>query len=421
MFVERSYGYDHRTGISVFKFYGAFPSFPREINTSGRGRRICNLNVSRCHSLSAKRHFPELPVLQTTLCFPGFDFIINFAGPNLMIFSRTMNHNHSVADGRAFAFLLLDDCELEMQGIEKPMTLGQWMDVQLVVDEGYAHQKSKACERCLLVLQMNDNQIFLSWDRIQVADGYLGKSNHTCPYCGKNRRSDASLLMGLVKFCSNMVAVESCRVFFRSHNRGSLVLNIDFPLLDTSAPVGRRSILGENPDKTKRLHVATQTILAMLRSDWNFLCFFMEELKRLFARNMIPEILLSRAGQTIFPSDLSAETLYSHVNGSPLLSQVIDNWLRYDCDRGSDQCIFTTLSTEILCDSLAPFLQSNSLNSLRSTCSYLYHTLHAIAPGLKLRLFSHQKEVSGMDESPRGDGTKGVYFAAADVSEFIFH
>jgi hypothetical protein len=174
---------------------------------------------------------------------------------------------------------------------------------------------------------------------------------------------------------------------------GSLVITVSFPLLAQGTP-GHRSILGSNKDKIKRLHPATQTILSILRSDWEFLDAYMDGMKRMFEHNQIPK----DSPKSFFPTQLTLEEVYSRVHGSPFMQLLMQNQrdIRENPKRPKE-CRIDQLSEEILVDKIAPFLRSASLHALRSTCSYLYTVLQAVVPGMKLQLYSHQiKSLSWM-------------------------
>jgi hypothetical protein len=315
------------------------------------------------------------------------------------ILDWTMEGSSSV-DGLVddLAYILLEGCEVALLApTESEIAIGEWLDIDLLLDNqgtrstdfrGEKEPLMSCCELCHLVIYKETSacpKVFL--DRVPFFDGEI-LSRSRCA-CGKKARSDASLLLGVLRMCNPIVVTNTCKVFFwdESRRRVSLVFTLGFPSLTKKGRVGSRSILLDGDKDTRILHPSVQAVLSILRSDWNFLQTFMNGIIQMFKRKR----LTYEPSPSFFPYKLTLEEIFDRLNGSHVMQELQSiSCARLDRTKQPGDCHILKVSNDTLAVHLAPFLTSVSLNSLRCTCSHIHKALRAVVPGLKLRLYRHQ-------------------------------
>ena len=290
------------------------------------------------------------------------------------------------------AYILLEDCEVSLVN-NSSVAAGKWIDVdlrqtnELSADEDVFQNGCTFCDLTIFSDASDGTerlQVFL--DRIPFFDGNV-KTLPGCD-CSKRTRSDALLLLGMLRACDPVAVCRSCKLFFRdsTRQRAALIITLGFPFL-MKGQIGSRSIIPGKNAKSVRLNSAMQSVLAVLRSDWEFLDLFTTRMEEMFKSKRLPKEPLP----SVFPSKLTLEEMYSRLNGSSVVQEV-QRKRDYLSNRTEQQedCHIVKISKDTLVENLAPFLTSSSLNSLRRTCIYLHKSLEAVVPGLKLRLYRHQ-------------------------------
>ena len=199
-----------------------------------------------------------------------------------------------------------------------------------------------------------------------------------------------------------------------AYHHASLLVTVSFPSLlaqsnNTSGQptTGRRGRTGtslrsiqpshaNNNKNIKPLPPSVQFVLSILRSDWNQLDAWMEQLQCDGFNKMIQQ----RQSPTLVPSKLSLEELYCRIRGSSgrveaFVGNLFDSQQEQSSSSSSSQSReklldLLSLPLDILQKQIAPLLRAKSLDSLRCTCKSLHQSLQSVVPGLKLKLFSHQ-------------------------------
>jgi hypothetical protein len=211
------------------------------------------------------------------------------------------------------------------------------------------------------------------------------------------QRSDGALLLGLALTCQAMghIEIRSVEVFLRNdrskrrgantpssgvsageneYQRAVLLITVSIPEIGNrlqqqgspsgkssrrktqSAPKRRRFI----SNSSKPLPPATQLLLSILRSDWNFF----DQVRKhpeLLSRARVDESSSHSRSLGLFPSKLSLDEVYQRIEGAS-----------------------------------ASFLD-RSLDALRCTSKHFHRILQEVVPGLRLRLYAHQvKSLSWM-------------------------
>jgi len=344
------------------------------------------------------------------------------------------------------AYLLLQGCEVRVASGEEegedegasscpltPPPVGKWLNVRVVSRRGSAaaaaernfdddepdegeistDQLSRCCRECFVSLKRNENRngataaaehpLELDIGEIRPFDGTEGRV--ICEAC-RSARSDASLLLGLLKATADCVSFERCSVLLSSSpgensqtistRTASFVVTLSFPHLFSEGRASRRHILPRNLGATsnfnKPLPLALQLLLSLVRSDWSAL---RDMMRGACANGRKGQSLARPARPSLFPTKNSLEGLYKRIQGSTAASDELESHARVPLNerlrRQPAACrLLRLLPREVLVERIAPFLRARSLDSLRCSCSYLHKALSATVPGLKLRLYSHQ-------------------------------
>lgn len=358
-------------------------------------------------------------------------------------------------------FLFLEDCEVSMRGSrstanekdsssDAPTTSSndQWLplhtankaghDETLVQDkdaEGY-------CPHCWLTFQWqagSSSSIEASNSVVAVEptprfDGTtldLKPRDNLCSCVEKLRqRSDGALLLGLALTCQDMghVVIRSVEVFLRSdrrqndpllaveessgYRRAAMLITVSVPEINDrphhqGSPSGQSRRRKSQPglprrrfisNSSKPLPAATQLLLSILRSDWNF---FDQVRKRpdVLSRARIDESSFSLSRSlSFFPSKLSLDEVYQRIGGAAASFLDREESVRpFDCARSKLTSTCVDLPNDVWQYHVGAFLKAKSLDALRCTSKYFHRILQEVVPGLRLRLYAHQvKSLSWM-------------------------
>lgn len=291
------------------------------------------------------------------------------------------------ATGDEVGYLLLEDCELlltEKSNLETEEWLG--VDFKSVLGN-HGEDESDICTRGNVVLEQHKDSLVLL-NTLPRFDGTMQDVVHSsrrCPSCcaspKKTNRSDASLLLGLAMTCQEHghIAIETMQVLLFECSdkndveksdtvRAAFLVTFSMPWLEK-----------EKKGKQKAMPPSTQLLFALLRSDWDYLDSPLPTTKRSRQHFRSDGSLFE---ETLFPSKLSLEELYSRIRGLQIKEEKVST------DNSSSQ--LSSIPLEVLQYNIAPFLRARTLNSLRCTCSDIRDALSAVVPGLKLRLYKHQ-------------------------------
>lgn len=292
------------------------------------------------------------------------------------------------------AYVLLPDCQVLVSAADGyEMEVGKWKTVTVAPKSQETTDSSQSkptaapihedgpCRVCELVLEApsSGGDLNLCMNDIMPFDGVQSSVTHKA--C-RRPRSDASLLLGLLRTVQEHVAIYECQILFRGGNRAALLVTLSFPLL-MEGQEGCRSILTSSKRKvTKPLPAAHQLLLSMVRSDWRTL----EETMQVIEAD--PETaLLAKRKLAFFPEKLTVEQLYLRIPGSSGNKQ---EGVLQPCQTDIPQSYLLDLPKDLLIDNIAPFLEACSLDNLRRSCTALHESLRAVVPGLKLDLYRHQ-------------------------------
>ncbi|KAI2504755.1 hypothetical protein MHU86_9691 [Fragilaria crotonensis] len=263
----------------------------------------------------------------------------------------------------------------------------------------------------------DDGQVRLILGSTTRFDGTMEDARHSssCPPCcrdGHANRSDPSLLLGLAMTCQELRHIHIETIQLRM-NTGPIDMEKDDDIAphkdddiaphkdDDIAPHKDDDIAPHNDDdiaprkvaflitfsmpllvegrrgKLKALPSATQLLLSIMRSDWEYLSSGMgfEATRRFQDGGELRR-------DTFFPPNMSLEELYSRLRGLQTKTAKVSS--------RNKQSPFAMIPHEVIQTRIAPFLRARSLNAWRSTCSELHQALKAVVPGLKLVLYSHQ-------------------------------
>lgn len=257
------------------------------------------------------------------------------------------------------------------------------------------------CRHCCLEIQQEIDhqgslrQWSIDWNSILPFHGQTSDIMHQA--CGGRLKSDAALLLGLVRCNEDLVHMRQC--WFRWYDkedsdgvapdnkrRGTMIVTLSFPKLDLHGAMGTRYILGRRGKTAwqKPLPVSLQLLLSVVRSDWSNLD------QRFRTKQSIREERRERF--RMFPPKLSLEVLYQRLPSSANASSMVgrDRIRRTKKWPPNGVSPLLELPEEILLTKLCPFLRAPDLERVRWSCSQLYTTLRAVVPGLKLHLYSHQ-------------------------------
>jgi len=305
-------------------------------------------------------------------------------------------------------YVVLEECNLSIIGtpVDKSFPVDQWIGVEVVKEKSSGKENASfslesseddvfrddICRHCNLAMhcrQDDKNLLYVYEEDVPFFDGLARNMLHRG--CQSPKRSDASLLLGLLRACRDVVAICRIRVRFRDeqYQRASLVVTLAFPFLFQGKP-GERSILAPRKTKSfnKPLHPGLQLLLSIIRSDWRSLDSILQN-STIGSEQHDPKSS-RQPPPSFFPSKLSLEELYLRIQGSATAQMMDDEQHDAQLLKQSRECYLVQLPKDILAEKIAPFLKPRSLDSLRRSCSYLHNTLRAVVPGLKLRLYSHQ-------------------------------
>jgi SNF2 family DNA or RNA helicase len=228
-------------------------------------------------------------------------------------------------------------------------------------------------------MYVQNDQINVFLKDIPVHDGQIQTTPCTCH---RKQGSEIISLLGMLQFCEELVQIQSMQVLFWSDQYASIAITVDFPhLMDDSTT--RRAIFPGDSNRI-RLHPATQALLASLRSDWKYLEMFMQGMKHVKDYEELQKALRT----TVLPTRWNLEEVYQQINDSPLTKEL---YQRRVATKQANANGIMQFSADIWTDHIAPFLGAQELQALRQSCLQLNGILPEVVPGLKLRLFQHQK------------------------------
>ena len=335
-----------------------------------------------------------------------------------------------VQESDEVGYLFLEDGEAKLvsDGADGRIQTRTWIDVEWDACGPSAFDKKQhaidpstlerndgmegdACSRCDLVLYSDndtDKPVKLHLKNPPYFNGTvpdMPSNQSTCSCLHSENRSDAALLAGVAFTCQfhGYISIRRIQVLFTECEPNvvttnmSLVVTFAMPALTDPSQNVRRSILpsnklsGKKQTASKPLPPSTQLLLAILRSDWDFLDKQMKRLEReprrdecrpsLFVYQMQNDGSLKKAKRTLFPPKLSLEELYLRLRG------VTTSELDADTRTSS---LLAGLPQDILVTSIAPFLGARSIDALRRSNKLFHYALRSVVPGLKLRLYAHQ-------------------------------
>jgi SNF2-related domain/Bromodomain len=140
-------------------------------------------------------------------------------------------------------------------------------------------------------------------------------------------------------------------------------------------------------NSSKDLPPSTQLLLSLTSSDWGRLKMKIHRWTTANGRSDSRKSISERS--SLFPSQLSLSSVYRRIGGASCSSvYVLDR--NKDTTSGDGSLSLSRLPPDVLSHHIGPFLKARSIDALRCTCTRLHHTMRAVVPGLKLKLFDHQ-------------------------------
>ena len=314
-----------------------------------------------------------------------------------------------------FGYLLLENTpvRLRLPYDEKSCRPNVWYNVQFTA--GAPVLQEGACPRCDLVLIQEGKYLSLPWETlgpsVAVSSSSSSSSSSTGPLvttpaiesssanvaskkeqqnvedfsCTCRSRSDGAILFDILKSLQSDIFIMECRALFldETFQKAAIYVTLNFPWL-SQTKTGMRSLLGTRTSKP--LSNRWQLILSLLRSDW-------ENLDGIVTSLQDPSVTNGRHAQrikkaSVFPPRLTMEELYRRIQDSPFDHETRQKSL--DRKLSEQMGALARLPSDIIENSVAPFLDARALDSLRRTCSYYYGLLERVVPGLKLGLYRHQ-------------------------------
>lgn len=227
---------------------------------------------------------------------------------------------------------------------------------------------------------------------IESFDGNVDHVN--CLRC-KKKRPDLSLLLGMLRFCQEIVVIKSCYVLLDSSNEfADFIITVTFPywfLLDDTKS-GQRTILPSSLPSFKSCHVlhpSTQCLLSLVRSDWKKLEDHM--LQKVNNQRRLEQKSSSLPTITLFPTRLALEEVYKSMRSDKQVELNLHS-VRKQPTNDLNETSAHSIPIEIWETRIAPFLRAKSLDTLRCTCKYFFGSLAHVVPGLRpsIRLYRHQ-------------------------------
>lgn len=238
-------------------------------------------------------------------------------------------------------------------------------------------------------------------------ESFDGNIDHVaCLHC-KKKRSDLSLLLGLLRFCQDIVLIKSCYVLVDMNNElTDLILTVTFPywfLLDVTAS-GKRIILPSWMSSTRKkcnvLHPSTQCLLSLIQSDWTKLDHRMVQKVKYQHQDQetskLPPI-------TLFPSQLTLEEIYKSMRSNKTYgSNDFASQEQPKNERGLNYyrihniLSLTLIPVDIWETHIGPFLRAKELYLIRCECKYLFGALARVVPGFKPSIHLYRHQVSSL-------------------------
>ena len=325
-------------------------------------------------------------------------------------------------------FLFLEDCDVAIVSGKLKETnsagsasldlYGKWLPV-CNLDKS-ENDSQDACPHCRLNLQTagDNSHSVLAVGPTPRFDGTTSdlKPDERLCTCNEKlkQRSDGALLLGLALTCHDMenIVIRSVQVLLRNVKgtpRGSLVITLSIPEVTclpkqnyspnkkasqklSNAGLQKRRFISKS---AKPLPPATQLLLSVLQSDWDFLDHVLEHPEILTKKRT--ERLHSSQLLSFFPSKLSLDAVYQRVGGASASFLDKEEALRPTAHFESNLAASLDLPKEIWQYHIGSFLRAKSLDALRCTSKYFHRILQEVVPGLRLRLYSHQvKSLSWM-------------------------
>jgi SNF2 family DNA or RNA helicase len=285
-------------------------------------------------------------------------------------------------------------------------------------------QSMSLCPRCNLILyetNQHENELTFQPSHDTSFNGAMEDakicSHHN--HDDDGNRSDAALILGLVETCKRqgLLRVESFQLLISPNMDGnrlqceqmpeynlrqvqaSIVITISLPYLEKRSqeiePLTEMANYDDYLSSSGSFCSSyAQLLFSIMRSDWSWLD---RTMKTLLSRNRersmnIPSVQHHNKKEetSVFPPELSLQALYDRIQGASS-QEVATSFNTTNVDKNHlVPAGELTLPEEILQNKIAPFIRAKSLQSLRTCCKYLYNSLRAVVPGMKLQLFPHQ-------------------------------
>lgn len=295
-------------------------------------------------------------------------------------------------------YVALESCTALVDGgVHHELPHNQWIHVAIHLESRepiHYNNFDAPCTICQLNLatrtaaaDTNDPMLDIWLDEVDSFDGFESSVRHApC----QRARSDASLLLGLIRSCSACTTIVNCFVLFRESGTAALIVTLTFPHLLQGHPGERYILAAKRPrNSSKPLPPSLQLLLSIIQSDWTGLDAWMNMLKEQPIQESSCHVEDRRPIPSFFPSQISPEELYLRIQGSSANQCRDEPTLVIPRSALNESCLLQ-IPKEVILESIAPFLRARSLDALRCTCSFLHQTLKAVVPGMKLELYSHQ-------------------------------
>lgn len=336
-------------------------------------------------------------------------------------------------------FLFLPDCEISL--LQKNEELSKhppaalcdsWAPIQIPtfgkdVEEPTTDATcgtAGVCSHCHLTVQYQEDPFEISLlNPTPRFDGHASSIKPSSDLCTCQerfkRRSDGALLVGLALMCAELghVQIRSIEVLVKrlprvstrdySENetlssvtqecsnstvRASLIITLYIPEMNLSSSQkrqgqGRRSRRRFITSSSKALPEATQSLLSMFRSDWEFYESLQKDPRDL-CRSVSKDT--HRESVPFFPSALALDEVYKRIDASQATQDAKYSSSLSNSEPNPELHPYCRLSNDIWKYHIGAFLKAKSLDALRCSSKHFHRILRGVVPGLKLRLYSHQ-------------------------------
>lgn len=351
-------------------------------------------------------------------------------------------------------YVLLEECDVFIPSNRlrsAAVDSSVWHDINISCnDHGEITTDDTVCD---LVLQPSNSE---SGDKIVWSN-----TNQITPFNGElseividkfNRRSDASLLLGLAVEINNQAAQTASELAGDNDNlhfrqihaekmqimfwgvapavdmnaqidneveddknyplqqtirvKASLLITFSLPTCRTNSNtlLGEGQTTKKSKTKTKMLSTGQQLLGSIIRCDWSYLDATIQKIDEKahttggISSREVQQNDKSASSKSFFPDSLNVEELYDRISNAGKYLGIDEkgdtrasNNISYKLDTSADSSkTFLDLPNDIIARDIATYLHAPSLHALRVVNRKMYKTLRAVVPGLRLKLFQHQ-------------------------------